>query len=164
MYGTESIGGVGDGVFPPKIGGLSVRNAGGTNRVQGSCMALDMASVTATSINPGSNAGTSVWNTLKDVGAAASSANIGYPLCILEQAIANGANGKATLYGIVDATVAAAGAAVGALMMPDPAGFGLILAATATGRVCGIQLAARNATTGRALVFFNGLGLGGPVV
>lgn len=161
LFGTQPTGGPGDGLFPPSVDHIVCQNRSGGTRLAGDSMVLDMATSVATSIAPGGNAGTSMWNTLINSTAGAFT-NWGYYSCVLEADALNLANVKCTFYGVVNAKVTAGGAAKGNLLTLDSATQGLKLAAAATDRIVGVQLDARDAA-GKANVLFDGLTLGGPV-
>jgi hypothetical protein len=161
LFGTTPIGGPGDGIFPPAVTGINVKLTSATGRPVGACVALDIANATTgLSTSPGGVAGTSIFNTVRDVAAGQSA--FGYPVCILEAAIATGGTGKVTFHGIVVASVTA-GAAAGDLLTIDTTNFNLKKAAGATDRVAGYMCTA--IVSGTATVFFNGFcNLGGPVL
>lgn len=165
LFGSQPTGGPGDGLFPPSIEHITCQNRTGAPRLIGECLVLDMNASTSApvpGVTPGGAAGTSIWNSLIQSVAGAAT-NWGYYACILESDVGTAGNVKCTFYGVVSAKITAAGAAKGNLLTIDSATAGLKLAAAATDRIVGIQLTARDATTGRADVLFDGMTFGGPV-
>lgn len=160
LFGTTPIGPPGDGINPPAITGETVKLTSATARTAGTVVALDLANATlGLSSAPGGLAGTSIWNTVREITTA--TVQEGYPLCILEQDLASGGTGKATFMGIVNAKVQGV-VAQGTLLTVDTSNFNLKAAAAGTDRICGINLAAANTST--VAVYFNGFcNLGAPV-
>ena len=128
MYGTLPLSGPGDGLFPPTVQHIKIRNAtnGGTPATfaPGSVVMLDvgLSSTTTTAFTPGhatSGADDAVFNCCVLPTAAGIAA--GYPILVCEETITAGSVGKATLMGpTVQAKVGVASGniASGAVLVP----------------------------------------------
>lgn len=128
MYGTAPLSGPGDGVFPPAVQHIRIRNgtAATTNAAfaAGSVVMLDVAngSTLATSFAPG-HATSGADDSLFNVCILPTTAGIaaGYPILVCEEAIAVGAVGKATAMSpgvLAKIAVAGGDTARGAVLAP----------------------------------------------
>jgi hypothetical protein len=99
MYGTLPLSGPGDGVFPPSVQHLKIRNVtAATAFTAGSVVMLDIQQSRTTSVIPGhstSGLDDSIFNGAILPTAAGIAA--GNPILVCEEAIAAGATGRASL-------------------------------------------------------------------
>lgn len=123
MYGTLPIGGPGDGVFPPALQHIKIRNAtAATAFGRGSVVMLDVGQTRVTNTAPGhatSGVDDAIFNNC--ILPTSAGINAGYPILVCEEAIAAGAVGKATAMSPgVMAKIAVAGGdtAAGAILCP----------------------------------------------
>lgn len=123
MYGTAPLSGPGNGLFPPAVQHIKIRNAtAATAFAAGSVVMLDVGQTRVTNTTPGhvtSGSEDAIFNNA--ILPTTAGITAGYPILVCEEAIAAGAVGKATAMSPgVAAKVAIAGGdtAAGAVLAP----------------------------------------------
>lgn len=167
MYGTLPLSGPGDGIFPPSVTGIKIKNnTSATAFTAGTVVMLDIqqaAPSPATSFAPGhatSGADDSVFNTC--ILPTAAGLLAGNPLFVCEQAIAAQAVGKATAMsaGVTANVDGTTPATKGCALIATTAGTLVITPGTTTGAaIVGYLMSAASVSTNTtATVWFNGFG------